>query len=85
MIMCCSLNVNVFAAEQVQEEHECVVYESEVYSTRANYGVECCSCGETDYMKYVGMEQAGIGGTTYFLYYKCEKCGGLTTVILNAR
>lgn len=36
-------------------------------------------------MKYIGMEQAGIGGTTYFLYYKCEKCGGLTTVVMNAK
>lgn len=60
--MCCSINLEVFAASPMEEEHLCAMHECETYSARANYGVECYSCGETDYMKYIGMEQAGIGG-----------------------
>ena len=51
----------------------------------ANYGVQCHVCKEYDYMQYIGLEQAGIGGTMYILYYKCTNCGSVTTKILNAR
>ncbi|MGN0251924.1 MAG: hypothetical protein ACI4EH_11275 [Oliverpabstia sp.] len=57
----------------------------ESISPRANYGVQCISCGEYDYMKYKFSEQVGVSGTTFILYYECTKCGNWTTVTLFAR
>ena len=86
-IMLFSQNLEALAQStyNMGEVNNCGEYPVEEVSTRANYGVECVSCGESDYMKYLWCDQVGIGGTTYYFYYKCEKCGGLTTVIMNAR
>lgn len=54
-------------------------------SPRTNYGIACVNCGLYDYMKYIGYEQVGIGGTTHRMIYRCEKCGAVTYWDLQAR
>jgi len=54
-------------------------------SIQTNYGVACCNCGEYDYMKLIGFEQVGIGGTMYQLIYTCSKCGAVTYQTFYAR
>lgn len=85
ILMYCTMNSEVVEANLPTGEYLCIEYEGEEYSAKANYGVVCDYCGETDYMKYLGVEQVGVGGTMYILYYKCENCGAVTTDVLNAR
>lgn len=73
--------VTTYATEPV----DMVAQIAEAAVPQANYGMECCVCGRVDCLQFLYYEQAGIGGTTHRIYYKCTNCGGTTIVVMNAR
>lgn len=78
-----SMNDLAFGKNVIQSQ-ECIENVTDSSMLRTNYGVACWGCGGYD-LKLIGYEQAGIGGTTHNIYYKCNDCNGLTIVTMNAR
>jgi len=79
-----STNTNVYAKEVVTYT-DCVENHDFEVETRANYGVPCTYCGKYEDMVYLWTEQAGMGGTTYIMYFYCKNCKTVTTDYLYAR